>query len=116
MFYEDVFRKLGERKVKYVVAGGTALVLHGVVRFTAVLDIIVALSKNNLEKFISCINELGFKPRVPVHVKEPFLSEEKINRWKEFVEREGVVRSVHSELNMLKLRTNSLTIPYSLSL
>ena len=29
MFYEEVFRKLADRKVKYAVAGGVALVLHG---------------------------------------------------------------------------------------
>jgi hypothetical protein len=34
VFYEEVFRKLSDREVKYVVAGGVALVLHGVVRRT----------------------------------------------------------------------------------
>ena len=31
MFYEEVFRKLSDREVKYAVAGGVALVLYGVV-------------------------------------------------------------------------------------
>jgi hypothetical protein len=31
VFYEEVFRKLSDREVKYAVAGGVALVLYGVV-------------------------------------------------------------------------------------
>lgn len=80
MFYEEVFRKLGEKKVKYAVAGGIALVLHGVVRFTADLDLIVELSKKNLEKFIDCINELGFKPRVSVNAAD-FIEPEIRRQW-----------------------------------
>ncbi len=70
MFYEDVFRKLGERKVRYAVAGGVALVLHGAVRFTADLDLIVELSAENLNTFISAMNELGYKPRLPVKTED----------------------------------------------
>jgi hypothetical protein len=80
MFYEDVFRKLGEKRIRYAVAGGVALVLHGVVRFTADLDIIVELSRDNLEKFITCINELGFSPRVPVDAKD-FIDPEMRKQW-----------------------------------
>jgi len=77
MFYEKVFKKLGEKKVRYAVAGGVALVLHGVVRFTADLDLILELSTNNLKNFISAMNELGYKPKVPVEA-EDFI--EPINR------------------------------------
>jgi len=70
MFYEDVFRKLGERKIRYAVAGGVALVLHGAVRFTADLDLIVELSAENLNNFMSAMNELGYKPRLPVKTED----------------------------------------------
>jgi hypothetical protein len=70
MFYEDVFRKLGERKIRYAVAGGVALVLHGAVRFTADLDLIVELSGDNLKKFIAAMNDLGYKPRLPVKAED----------------------------------------------
>jgi hypothetical protein len=66
MFYEDVFRKLGERKIRYAVAGGVALVLHGAVRFTADLDLIVELSAENLNMFIAAMKDLGYRPRLPV--------------------------------------------------
>jgi plastocyanin domain-containing protein len=70
MFYEDVFRKLGERKVRYAVAGGVALVLHGIVRMTADLDLIVDLSTENLDAFTSAVGDLGFKPRLPVKTED----------------------------------------------
>jgi hypothetical protein len=70
MFYEEVFRKLGERKIRYAVAGGVALVLHGAVRFTADLDLIVELSADNLKKFITAMNDLGYKPRLPVKAED----------------------------------------------
>jgi len=44
MLYTDIFIKLAEERINYAVTGGIALVLHGVVRFTADLD----LTKMNL--------------------------------------------------------------------
>jgi len=35
MLYEELFRGLAAARIRYVVVGGVALVLHGVVRFTA---------------------------------------------------------------------------------
>lgn len=70
MIYEDIFRELNANKIKYVVVGGIALVLHGVVRLTADLDLIVNLETKNLTKFVSVINELGYLPKVPVKAEE----------------------------------------------
>jgi len=70
MFYEKVIRKLNEKKVKYAITGGVALVLYGVVRFTAGLDIIIDLEDENLKKFIEAIKELGFKTRLPVSFED----------------------------------------------
>ena len=82
MFYEEVFRKLTDREVKYAVAGGVALVLHGVVRLTADLDLIVELSTENLRKFTRAINELGYKPKSPVSA-EDFIDPRNRKAWKE---------------------------------
>lgn len=81
MFYEEVFRKLAEQKIRYAVAGGVALVLHGIVRLTADLDIILDMDESNLARFISCIKELGFRPRVPVQL-EDFISADHRELWK----------------------------------
>jgi len=70
MYYEKVFRELQKGKVRYVVAGGVALVLHGVVRFTADLDLIVDLERDNLIRFIAIMKTLGYQPRNPVKSDE----------------------------------------------
>jgi hypothetical protein len=80
MFYEKVFRILSEKRVRYAVTGGVALVLYGVVRFTADLDLIVDLNEKNLENFISAMKELGFKPRIPVKIDD-FLNPELRTQW-----------------------------------
>jgi hypothetical protein len=66
MYYENVFRALEKNKIRYAVAGGVALVLHGVVRFTADLDLIVDLEPDNLKRFVQAMTELGYRPRNPV--------------------------------------------------
>lgn len=81
MFYEDVFRKLSDKKVKYVVVGGIAMVLHGVVRFTADLDLMVCLEEKNLLNFISALDEIGYKPKLPVKSKD-FADPAKRRLWK----------------------------------
>ena len=59
MYYQEVFSALAEKKIRYVVVGGVALVLHGVVRLTADLDLMVALDYANLGKFLAVMAELG---------------------------------------------------------
>lgn len=66
MFYERVFRALNRAKVRYVVVGGMALNLHGIPRVTHDLDLLPDLVTTNLEKLVSELTSLGFKPRLPV--------------------------------------------------
>jgi len=53
IYYEEVIKALNKNKVKFAVAGGVAVVLHGFNRFTADIDFIVKLNRANLEKFLS---------------------------------------------------------------
>lgn len=78
--YEKIFTELNKKKIQYVVIGGVALVLHGIVRLTADLDLVVALDKNNLKKFIDVMSKLGYKPRLPVK-KEELMDERKRQEW-----------------------------------
>ncbi|MBW1973727.1 MAG: hypothetical protein JRI44_12950, partial [Deltaproteobacteria bacterium] len=48
LFSEEIFEKLNKEGVKYVIVGGVALVLHGVVRLTADLDLMLEMSEENL--------------------------------------------------------------------
>ncbi len=80
MFYEKVLRRLLEKKVRFAITGGLALVMHGVVRFTADLDLIIDLSHENLKRFIEAMEELNFRPRIPVELQE-LLEPEKREAW-----------------------------------
>lgn len=80
LFYEDVFRKLNQKKVRYCVVGGVAAVLHGVMRMTIDLDLIVDMAPNNVDKFFQVLLELGYLPKVPVAV-EDFKDPEKRRTW-----------------------------------
>jgi len=81
MYYEKVFQALQKSNIRYVVAGGVALVLHGVVRLTADLDLIVDLEPENLSRFVEAMTELGYRPRNPVNAAD-FLSPAIRDGWK----------------------------------
>ncbi len=81
MNYEKVFKALNKAKVKYVVAGGVAVVLHGYRRHTDDLDLIVFLQKENLEKLFDTVRSAGYSPKVPV-LKEQFTDARTRERWK----------------------------------
>jgi hypothetical protein len=70
MFYEEIFKLLNKKRVDYIVVGGVALALHGVVRLTADLDLMIHLDEKNIAKFIDVMGELGYKPRIPVRMEE----------------------------------------------
>lgn len=53
-------------KVQYVVVGGIALNLHGAFRNTADLDILVAMTDENLSKIITILRRQGYQVRQPV--------------------------------------------------
>ncbi len=79
-WYMEVFRELSTADVRFVVAGGIAVNLLGVPRFTADLDLVVALEKENVVKFVQCMIRLGLKPKVPVP-PEAFADSENRKRW-----------------------------------
>lgn len=80
MYYEVVFRQLNKYRVKYLVAGGIAVVLHGIVRFTADADIFLKLTPENMVRFIKAIRRLGYRARLPVKLEE-FADAKKRREW-----------------------------------
>ena len=81
IFYGEVFKALNKVKVKYVVAGGMAVNLHGYPRFTKDLDLIVFLEDKNLEKLFEALQSIGYSPKVPV-TKEQFKDKKQRDLWK----------------------------------
>lgn len=64
--FEAVFRALNERGVRYLVAGGVAVVLHGYTRLTMDLDLVVDLAHEQALTAVEALTALGLKPRAPV--------------------------------------------------
>jgi Nucleotidyl transferase AbiEii toxin, Type IV TA system len=65
-YHAILFRELDIAGVSYVLCGGLAIVLHGLHRFTADIDLAVALAAENLRRFIEVVTRLGYRPRAPV--------------------------------------------------
>ena len=63
---EQVLAALNAGSVRYLVVGGVAVVLHGHLRTTADLDVVVALDPENARRAIAALEGLGFRPRAPV--------------------------------------------------
>jgi hypothetical protein len=66
--YVDISRKLNEAGVRYLVAGGVAVNMHGVPRMTYDLDLLVDLEDGNLRTLLTLLDGWGFTPRVPVDI------------------------------------------------
>ncbi|MEQ8276738.1 MAG: hypothetical protein RMA76_26910 [Deltaproteobacteria bacterium] len=64
-FYQDVLEALSRAKVRFVIVGGVAVNLQGVPRFTADLDVAVALDAENLRIVAMAMDELGLVARLP---------------------------------------------------
>src|SRR5688572_24523409 len=66
VMFEAVFRALNDRGVRYLVAGGVAVVLHGHMRYTKDLDLVVDLGREHATTAIEALTALGLVPFAPV--------------------------------------------------
>lgn len=78
--YERFFRSLNDKGVRYVVAGGVAVVLHGHPRMTADIDLAVDLDPAAARLAIRTLTGMGLRPRVPVE-PEAFADPAERTRW-----------------------------------
>lgn len=63
---ERVLAALGQAGVRYLVVGGVAVVLHGYLRTTLDLDLVLQLDPDNVERALGAFGALGFRPQAPV--------------------------------------------------
>lgn len=85
--FAAILHALNRARVRYLVAGGMAVNLHGIPRFTRDLDLYVSLSKPNMLRAIKTLQKLGFRPTIPV---TPEAAAEPKNR-KGWIEKKGMV-------------------------
>ena len=66
---ERLLTGLSDAGVRYLVVGGVAVVLHGYLRATADLDLLIDLDPYNTEKATAFFESEGFQPRAPVPLR-----------------------------------------------
>ena len=67
--------------IKYVFVGGVAVIAHGYVRTTYDMDIVVALTPENIEAAFEALASVGYRPKQPI-TSAQFADRELRERWR----------------------------------
>lgn len=87
MFLNDVCHILNQEKVHYAVVGGCAVALHGVIRGTVDVDIVVEWTLKNLIKLQSALKQIGLVSTLPItaenlfHFREEYIQNRNLIAW-----------------------------------
>jgi len=72
MFIQRVVHSLNKHRVPYALVGGYAVALHGAIRGTVDLDLVIRLEKAQFRKLEQAMGALGLVSRLPVKAEEVF--------------------------------------------
>jgi hypothetical protein len=61
-----IVRALDTANVRFLVAGGLAVIAHGYLRFTKDIDLVVQLTPENVQAAFTALAGIGYRPSVPV--------------------------------------------------
>jgi hypothetical protein len=64
----ELLKSLSEARVGDVLVGGLAVQLHGYLRSTFDIDLLLAMKDENLARFIDVAKRCGMKPVIPVDI------------------------------------------------
>ncbi|EIT71379.1 MULTISPECIES: nucleotidyl transferase AbiEii/AbiGii toxin family protein [Hydrocarboniphaga] len=78
--FEAISRALSENGVRYIVAGGLAVNAHGYSRFTADIDLVIALDAGNIVAAFAAMSAAGYEPSLPI-TAEQFANTSLRQRW-----------------------------------
>jgi hypothetical protein len=78
--FEAVAKALNDAGVRYLVAGGLAVNAHGYLRFTADIDLVIALDDDNIAGAFCALSTIGYRPAVPVTAAQ-FADTAQRQRW-----------------------------------
>lgn len=76
----EIFKALADARVDYVVVGGMAVIMHGHLRATRDLDLVIGLAPDNCTKAVDALAGIGLRPRLPVALSD-FANPEKREDW-----------------------------------
>ncbi|MBN1523741.1 MAG: nucleotidyl transferase AbiEii/AbiGii toxin family protein [Spirochaetales bacterium] len=64
----EMITEFSKANIRFIVAGGVAMVLHGIERMTIDLDIAVDFEQENIAKFLECVYRWKMVPRAPLSI------------------------------------------------
>ncbi|MDI6747881.1 MAG: hypothetical protein QMD17_12130 [Rhodocyclaceae bacterium] len=76
----EILQSLSDAQVQYVLVGGLAVQLHGFLRSTFDVDLVLAMNDENLARFIDIANRFGLLPVIPVPI-DSFRNAQQIDQW-----------------------------------
>jgi hypothetical protein len=85
MFIERITLSLQQHGASFAVVGGYAVALHGAVRGTVDLDLVLTWNRDNLEKAVNALQSLGLKSHLPIDVETVFSQRDALIRDKNLI-------------------------------
>ena len=76
----ELLQSLSDEQVQYVLVGGLAVQLHGFLRATFDIDLVLAMNDANLVRFIDVANHYGLVPVIPVPI-DSLRNATQIDQW-----------------------------------
>ena len=87
MFIHDICNSLDKAKIPYAIVGGYAVALHGALRGTIDVDIIIKWTLKNLESIEKVLNEMGLVSLLPIdsnslfHFRNEYIQNRNMIAW-----------------------------------
>lgn len=76
----ELLQSLSSEPVQYVLVGGLAVQLHGYMRSTFDMDLVLAMNDENLVRFIAVAKQYGLVPSIPVPI-DSLRNANQIEQW-----------------------------------
>ncbi len=76
----ELLQSLSDDQVQYVLVGGLAVQLHGYLRSTFDIDLVLAMNDENLSRFIDVAKRHGLVPVIPVPI-DSLKDSNQIDKW-----------------------------------
>ncbi|MBK6905628.1 MAG: hypothetical protein IPH08_00350 [Rhodocyclaceae bacterium] len=80
MTLTEFLQSLQSQPVEFVLVGGLAVQLHGYVRATFDVDLVLAMNPENLARFVQCCKRQELSPTIPVPL-EAIADADLVERW-----------------------------------
>lgn len=85
MFLYEVTEALDDFKLRYALVGGYALALHGLVRATVDVDLVLSLRLEDFQRTEQAFKKIGLQSRLPIRAQDV------IKMRKEYIENRNLV-------------------------